>query len=287
MASATLPSSADTLPASHTVEVGTGLYRGIVQDLAEGRHVIGSGEEVDLVLLEPGLAAQHAAIALRGANASRWANAKLTRNFEPVALRLVAPAARARYRSVSARTDVPWAVIAVIHERESSQDWTRSLAQGDRWDRMSVHTPAGRGPFKSWEEAAIDALVNCAPYPARNKDWSVGGTLTMLEEYNGLGYAARALLRADIRLSISQREYLTRQIAQRVAEPVGQLPFPQSWFRARVTLALRALAGETEATRLQDFFTLTSVRTFRDLPEEERAHLIRRVDQMLKESSRP
>ncbi|HEX7658873.1 MAG TPA: hypothetical protein VF444_05280 [Pseudonocardiaceae bacterium] len=102
-----------------------------------------------------------------------------------------------------------------------------------------------------------------------------------------IGYAARALLRADIRLSISQREYLTRQIAQRVAEPVGQLPFPQSWFRARVTLALRALAGETEATRLQDFFTLTSVRTFRDLPEEERAHLIRRVDQMLKESSRP
>lgn len=69
MASATLPSSADTLPASHTVEVGTGLYRGIVQDLAEGRHVIGSGEEADLVLLEPGLAAQHAAIALRGANA--------------------------------------------------------------------------------------------------------------------------------------------------------------------------------------------------------------------------
>ena len=131
--------------------------------------------------------------ALRGANASRWANAKLTRNFEPVALRLVAPAARARYRSVSARTDVPWAVIAVIHERESSQDWTRSLAQGDRWDRMSVHTPAGRGPFKSWEEAAIDALVNCAPYPARNRDWSIGETLTMLEEYNGLGYAARGL----------------------------------------------------------------------------------------------
>lgn len=51
--------------------------------------------------------------------------------------------------------------------------------------------PAGRGPFRSWEEAAIDALVNCAPHAARNKDWSPGGTLTKLEEYNGLGYAAR------------------------------------------------------------------------------------------------
>jgi hypothetical protein len=52
-------------------------------------------------------------------------------------------------------------------------------------------TSAERGPFRSWEEAAIDALVNCAPHAARNKDWSIGGTLTMLEQYNGLGYAAR------------------------------------------------------------------------------------------------
>jgi lysozyme family protein len=88
---------------------------------------------------------------------------------------------------------VPWAVIAVIHERESSQDWSGSLAQGDPWNRVSVHVPAGRGPFKSWEEAAVDALVNCAPYAARNKDWSIGGTLTKLEEYNGLGYASRGV----------------------------------------------------------------------------------------------
>jgi hypothetical protein len=34
-------------------------------------------------------------------------------------------------------------------------------------------------------------LVNCSPFAARNKDWSIGGTLTMLERYNGLGYAGR------------------------------------------------------------------------------------------------
>ena len=132
-------------------------------------------------------------MALRQANARRWADAKLTRNFSSVASHLVARNAKGRYQIVEAKTGVPWFFIAVIHERESSQDWTGSLAQGDPWNRVSVHVPAGRGPFKSWEEAAIDALVNCAPFAARNKDWSIGGLLTMLEQYNGLGYASRGL----------------------------------------------------------------------------------------------
>ncbi len=29
----------------------------------------------------------------------------------------------------------------------------------------------------------------CPPYAARNKDWSAGGALTLLETYNGLAYA--------------------------------------------------------------------------------------------------
>lgn len=132
-------------------------------------------------------------IALRRANARRWAVAKPTRNFSSVAKHLVDPLAKARYQAVSARTGVPWVAIAVIHERECSQDWTGSLAQGDPWDRVSVHVPAGRGPFRSWEDAAVDALTHCAPYAARNKDWSIGGTLTVLEEYNGLGYASRGI----------------------------------------------------------------------------------------------
>jgi lysozyme family protein len=130
-------------------------------------------------------------VALKAANAERWANARLTRNFAAIAKHLVAPDAKSTYQAVSAKTGVPWAVIAVIHERESSQDWTASLAQGDPWSRVSVHVPAGRGPFKSWEEAAVDALVDCAPYAAHNTDWSIGGALTKLEEYNGLGYASR------------------------------------------------------------------------------------------------
>lgn len=131
--------------------------------------------------------------ALKVANAKRWAVAKLTRSseFNPVAKRLVA--SKARYQAVEARTGVPWFVIAVIHERESDQSWSRSLAQGDPWNAVSTHVPAGRGPFTSWEAAATDALVSCAPYAAKWQDWTVGGLLTLLEEYNGLGYAAKGV----------------------------------------------------------------------------------------------
>jgi lysozyme family protein len=132
-------------------------------------------------------------LALQRMNAQRWANARPTRNLAAVARRLISAGGRSRYQAVSARTGVPWPVIAVIHERECSQDWARSLAQGDPWDRVSVHVPAGRGPFSSWEDAAIDALNDCAPYAGRNKDWSIGALLTKLEEYNGLGYAARGV----------------------------------------------------------------------------------------------
>lgn len=132
---------------------------------------------------------------LRARNAARWQNAKLIRGseFGSVAARLAAPVARARYQAIEAKTGVPWFVIAVTHERESSQDWSRSLAQGDPWNRTSTHVPKGRGPFASFEDAAIDALKNCAPYAARNTDWSVGGLLTMLEQYNGLGYFNRGI----------------------------------------------------------------------------------------------
>jgi len=127
-------------------------------------------------------------VALRVANARRWSLARPTRNFSSVAKHLVDPVAKSRYVAVSTKTDVPWWFIAVVHERESSQSWKGSLAQGDPWDHVSVHVPAGRGPFHSWEDAAVDALVNCAPHAARNTDWSAGGSLTMLEQYNGLGY---------------------------------------------------------------------------------------------------
>ena len=130
---------------------------------------------------------------LKAKNEARWKAAKLTRGpeFDRVAERLVG--AKARYQVVEAKTGVPWFIIAVIHQRESSQNFTRSLAQGDPWNAVSTHVPKGRGPFKSWEEAAIDALVNCPPHASYNKDWSAAGALTLLEQYNGLGYFRKGI----------------------------------------------------------------------------------------------
>ncbi|MEP6840214.1 MAG: peptidoglycan-binding protein [Bradyrhizobium sp.] len=130
-------------------------------------------------------------IALKALNEQRWANAKLTQDR---AAEFTAPATKAvnnkaRYQAIEAQTGVSWVFIAVSHYRESSQNFTRSLAQGDPWNKVSTHVPAGRGPFASFEDAAVDALVNCAPHAATNTDWSIGGMLTLLERYNGLSYA--------------------------------------------------------------------------------------------------
>jgi lysozyme family protein len=130
---------------------------------------------------------------LTAANASRWAHAKLTREpeFGTVAKRLVA--AKDRYLPISTKTGVPWFIIAVIHEREAGQRFDRQLGQGDPLNRVSTHDPKGRGPFLTFEAGAIDALVKCAPYAARWTDWSPGGAMNVLEQYNGLGYAMKGL----------------------------------------------------------------------------------------------
>ena len=128
--------------------------------------------------------------ALRSANARRWANARLTRNLTPAAKALAA--AKARYRTVEASTGVPWFVIAAIHERECSQDWSgpgagRSMGQG--FGSCSGRTRAVQIVGRCGDRCAD----HCAPYAARNEDWTIGGPLTTLEQYNGLGYAARGV----------------------------------------------------------------------------------------------
>lgn len=132
--------------------------------------------------------------ALTRANADRWAKAKLTREAEFTRPARVAVANKGRYLAIARSAgmpDIAWVFIAVSHYRESSQDFSKSLAQGDPWNAVSRNVPAGRGPFKSFEDAAVDALAKCSPYAARLKDWSIGGMLTNLERYNGIGYAAK------------------------------------------------------------------------------------------------
>lgn len=92
------------------------------------------------------------------------------------------------YRDVQTATKVPWIFVGMLHYRECSFDFGLSIAQGDPWNRISRHIPKGRGPFHSWHDAAVDALVKCAPFAGKWKDWTAGGLLTIGEAYNGFGY---------------------------------------------------------------------------------------------------
>jgi lysozyme family protein len=125
-------------------------------------------------------------------NESRWQKCQITPSreleVERVAAALVAPKAKALYQQIETTTSVPWWVIAVIHEREASQNFACSLAQGDPWNQISTHQPRGIGPFQSFIDAAVFSLTRCAPYAAKWKDWTAGGTLTLLVLYNGTGY---------------------------------------------------------------------------------------------------
>lgn len=97
---------------------------------------------------------------------------------------------QSRYDVVANSTGVPWHFIAVIHNMESSQNFTKHLHNGDSLRERTIRVPAGRPrhgepPF-SWEESAEDSL--------RLKkldqwgDWSTSGILYQLERYNGWGY---------------------------------------------------------------------------------------------------
>jgi len=101
---------------------------------------------------------------------------------------------------------VPWWFTAIVSEREygGPPHWDRQLGQGDPLHSVSHNDPAGRGPFldhpgdtmpgnDAWTRCCLDALIDCAPHAARWTDWSPGGTLTIWEEYNGLGYAAHGV----------------------------------------------------------------------------------------------
>lgn len=138
-------------------------------------------------------------VALKQRNIDRWSKAQFTRSAEFNSPAHKAVANKSTYLDIVRKCgmpDIAWVFVAVSHYRESSQDFTKNLGQGDPLDKVTIHVPKGRGPFlgpNAFVNAAVDALKNCQPYAAHETDWSIGGMLTLLEEYNGLGYAARGI----------------------------------------------------------------------------------------------
>lgn len=94
-----------------------------------------------------------------------------------------------KYLRVSKLTGVPSWVVFAIHWKEASCRFDGALHNGDRCignGKKTWNVPSGRGPFNTWEETAIDALLmkkNIFPY------WeSIPRALEFCEKYNGLGH---------------------------------------------------------------------------------------------------
>lgn len=99
-----------------------------------------------------------------------------------------------RYKEVEQKTGVPWDLIAGIHYRESSLDFNGVLHNGEfilGTGKLTRLVPKGRGPFTTWEESAIDALMmKKGIFPTV---WTPQEKIIFAEKYNGLGYSKRGL----------------------------------------------------------------------------------------------
>ncbi|MBE0623313.1 MAG: hypothetical protein IH606_00750 [Burkholderiales bacterium] len=95
-----------------------------------------------------------------------------------------------RYMAVAKSFAMPWHIVAVIHNMESSQNFNRHLHNGDPLTARTRNVPAGRPksgepPF-SWEASAADAL-GMKKFEDWT-DWTIPGSLYRIEGYNGWGY---------------------------------------------------------------------------------------------------
>ncbi len=98
------------------------------------------------------------------------------------------------YDVVAKAVGVPWFIIGVIDALEGSFNHNTYLGNGESLYRVTRLVPKGRGPFKDWNEGAIDALkLQLRNNAISNFDTSLGFCLYFLEGYNGRGYANMGL----------------------------------------------------------------------------------------------
>jgi lysozyme family protein len=111
---------------------------------------------------------------------------------EAIARKMIA--ARVRYAAIENKCGVPWFMVAVIHMREASMNFACVLHNGEKIIGTGKKTrlvPAGRGPFATWEEAALDALTMPPHSLHRIANWSLERMLYEIEKYNGFGYLGK------------------------------------------------------------------------------------------------
>lgn len=126
----------------------------------------------------------------------QWSNMVVDKDHEreliKAAQKIVAN--KNRYVAIEYSTHIPWQMIAAIHWRESSLNFNTCLHNGDPLPGPTRNVPRGRGPFETWEAAAIDALrFDGLDLYKTVESWTLVDMLKKLESYNGFGYRKRGL----------------------------------------------------------------------------------------------
>ena len=97
-----------------------------------------------------------------------------------------------RYDIVASATGVPWWWIAIVHQLESSGNFSTHLHNGDPLTARTRQVPKGRpkdgNPPFSWEASAADALALKGLIGKPKAWWTIPRALFEFERYNGFGY---------------------------------------------------------------------------------------------------
>lgn len=100
-----------------------------------------------------------------------------------------------RYKAIEKLTNVPAGFIMCAHERESSGDFTTYLGNGQPLNKITTIVPKGRGPFKTFEDGALDAfrLEKLGSGGIQLSDWDEGMLAWWGESFNGFGYRNKGI----------------------------------------------------------------------------------------------
>lgn len=93
-------------------------------------------------------------------------------------------------------TGLPWALVLAISWQESTCNDMSTIANGQRWDKVTTLVPKQEGPYGSWAEAAkhsIDDHNRNNRHIIPDMLWTPSKCLFYAESWNGWAYYRRGL----------------------------------------------------------------------------------------------
>lgn len=122
-----------------------------------------------------------------------WANCTLDQD-KITTIRFIAKKIilhRLRYEVVQDATGIPWYLVGALNFREGSGGFSHCFHNGDKLPGPTRNVPAGRGPFASWEDSAIDAIKLLGFHHL--KITTPVQAIVIAEKFNGMGYRKKGI----------------------------------------------------------------------------------------------